>query len=80
MLQLVILETMWNKESKATNHAPSIIGATLALLLLAFGPVSGGSLNPARSIGPAIMCGYIKHLWIFLVAPFCGAPLFSSLF
>lgn len=39
------------------------------------GPVSGASMNPARSLGPALMQGQLEHLWIYLTAPFLGSVL-----
>jgi aquaporin Z len=55
-------------------HAGLIIGLTLMILHLAFVPVSGNSLNPARSLGPALFSGptAIAQLWVFLVAPTLG--------
>ncbi|KAI5082140.1 hypothetical protein GOP47_0001883, partial [Adiantum capillus-veneris] len=38
-------------------------------------PLSGASMNPARSLAPAIVTGYVKNLWLYLVAPFIGAGL-----
>ncbi|KAI5082138.1 hypothetical protein GOP47_0001881 [Adiantum capillus-veneris] len=38
-------------------------------------PLSGGSMNPARSLAPAIVTGYVKNLWLYMVAPFIGASL-----
>lgn len=36
-------------------------------------PTSGGSMNPVRTLGPAIAAGNYKHIWIYLVAPTLGA-------
>jgi glycerol uptake facilitator-like aquaporin len=74
IIQLVILETVCHKDSKAGNVAPGIIGIAFFLVILAIAPISGASLNPARSLGPALLSGYFSHLWIFLTAPICGAP------
>ena len=70
--QLVILETVCHKDNKVGNMAPQVIGTTFALVVLAIAPISGASLNPARSLGPAIMSGYFSNLWIYLAAPTCG--------
>ena len=53
------------------------IGLTLAALHLCFIPVSGNSLNPARSIGPALFSGgaAIGQLWLYIVAPLIGGAL-----
>ncbi|MCG8343709.1 MAG: aquaporin [Chlorobiales bacterium] len=49
------------------------IGGTVALEALMGGPVSGASMNPARSLGPALLSGNISALWIYITAPVIGA-------
>ncbi len=49
------------------------IGGTVALEALIGGPISGASMNPARSIAPAIFTGDIQYLWIYILAPVLGA-------
>ena len=51
------------------------VGGMVALEALFAGPVSGASMNPARSLGPAIVSGHVGALWIYLLAPFAGALL-----
>ena len=51
------------------------IGGTVALAALFGGPISGASMNPARSIGPAIISGDIENLWVYITAPVLGASL-----
>ncbi len=51
------------------------IGITVLLEALFAGPISGASMNPARSIGPALLNLNFNHLWIYLVAPPIGAVL-----
>lgn len=60
-----------------TAFAGLVIGLTLAILHFAFIPVSGNSLNPARSFGPAIFAGgtAISQLWVYIVAPLIGGAL-----
>ena len=50
-------------------------GGTIALCGLVGGPVSGASMNPARSLGPALVGGATEHLWIYLTAPVAGVLL-----
>lgn len=49
------------------------IGATLLFNVMIAGPITGASMNPARSVGPAIISGVYKNLWVFIAAPVFGA-------
>ena len=70
MLVIVAVAT----DTRAVGQAAAIaIGATVAMGALVGGPISGASMNPARSIGPALVSGDLAHLWIYLVAPPIGA-------
>jgi aquaporin Z len=51
------------------------VGAVIGLEALFAGPVSGASMNPARSLAPALLSGRVEHLWVYLVAPPLGACL-----
>lgn len=51
------------------------IGGTVALGALFGGPISGASMNPARSLGPAVVSGEFGSIWLYLVGPFVGALL-----
>lgn len=57
-----------------TVMAGVAIGLTLAILHFAFIPVSGNSVNPARSFGPAVLVGgtALSQLWLYFVAPLIG--------
>lgn len=55
--------------------AGAAIGATVGLAALFGGPVSGASLNPARSLAPALVSAHSDALWIYLVAPLIGSAL-----
>lgn len=48
------------------------IGSTVALEAMFGGPISGASMNPARSFGPALISGTFEYLWIYLVATTLG--------
>jgi aquaporin Z len=69
LFTLVILNA--TSEKGATPAAGLAIGLTLTVLHLAFINVSGCSVNPARSLGPAVFVGgtAIKQLWLFLLVP-----------
>jgi len=61
-------------DTRAVGQAAAIaIGGTVALDALFGGPVTGASMNPARSLGPAIASGTYTDLWIYLLAPTVGA-------
>ncbi len=63
-------------DTRAFGEAAAIaIGGTVALGALVGGPVSGASMNPARSLGPAIVSGTFDALWVYLIAPPVGAAL-----
>lgn len=63
------------KENTAPKFAGLIIGLTLVLVHIVCIPVSGTSVNPARSIAPALFEGgeALSQLWLFIAAPFVGA-------
>ena len=51
------------------------IGGIVGLDIFFFGLISGASMNPARSLAPALLSGYLGDLWIYWTAPFIGASL-----
>lgn len=73
---LVVLGST-DSEKGAGNLAGLAIGLTLVLVHIVCIPVTGTSVNPARSIGPALFQGgeALSQLWLFIVAPFVGAAL-----
>lgn len=72
ILMFVILRT--TSGSKETGVLAGIaIGATVGLEAMFAGPVCGASMNPARSIGPAVISGVVDHLWIYVLATTAGA-------
>ncbi|MCL7049798.1 hypothetical protein MKW94_018038 [Papaver nudicaule] len=65
--------SMSRKAHKVGQISGLVIGVAISLAVLISGPISGGSLNPARSIGPAIVAWKFEHLWLYVVAPTAGA-------
>ena len=70
-----------NDESKS-NIAPIVIGLTLTFVHLLGIGLTGTSVNPARSLAPAVIMGglALKQVWVFLIAPFVGAAIASLLY
>jgi MIP family channel proteins len=68
----------------AKEWAGLVIGATLGLIVMVGGPLTGGSFNPARFFGPALVSSTWDDAWLYLIAPVVGAVLaalvYSTLF
>jgi aquaporin NIP len=69
---LVVIVAMTTDARAAAGAGAVAIGGTIALASLVGGPISGASLNPARSLGPALVSGELGSLWIYITAPILG--------
>lgn len=70
LLVIVILGVSSSSAHMLTGLAA---GATVGLEALFAGPISGASMNPARSLAPALISGHTEYLWIYLTSPWAGA-------
>ncbi len=71
-LMLTILNVSTGAKEKGIT-AGIAVGSVIALEAMFAGPVCGASMNPARSLAPALVSGHWEHLWLYLVAPILGA-------
>jgi aquaporin Z len=79
LLMVVALNVSHGAKEKGIT-AGIAVGATVALGNIFAGPVCGSSMNPARSLGPALVSGHPERLWIYMTAPILGALLAIPLF
>lgn len=72
LLMLVILRVSTGAKEKGIT-AGIVVGSVIALEAMFAGPICGASMNPARSLAPALVSGHLEHLWIYLIATVTGA-------
>ena len=78
LLGLFLMMTILGVTAKAKERglqAGLAIGAAVFLGVLLAGPISGGSMNPVRSIAPGVVSGRTDELWIYVLAPMLGAAI-----
>jgi len=78
LLGLLLMMTILGVTAKAKERglqAGLAIGAAVFLGVLVAGPISGGSMNPVRSIAPGVVSGRTDELWIYVLAPMLGAAI-----
>ncbi len=82
VLTFFLVNTIFNTavSGKAGNFAGLAIGLTLVFCILMGGPLTRASLNPARTLGPAIAAGNYVDIWLYFVGPFVGAVLAALLY
>ena len=74
MLMFVVLSVSTGAKEKGIT-AGIVVGAVIALEALFAGPICGASMNPARSLAPAVMSGSVGDIWVYFVGPIGGALL-----
>jgi aquaporin NIP len=72
LLMLTILNVSIGAKEKGIT-AGIAVGSIIGLEAMFAGPICGASMNPARSIAPAVVSGHLEHLWIYVVAPVVSA-------
>ncbi|KAL6642831.1 hypothetical protein ACP70R_021012 [Stipagrostis hirtigluma subsp. patula] len=71
---LLFVVTAVATDTRAVGELAGIaVGAAVTLNILVAGPTTGGSMNPVRTLGPAVAAGNYRQLWIYLLAPTLGA-------
>ena len=82
VLTFFLVNTIFNTavSGKAGNFAGLAIGLTLVFCILMGGPLTRASLNPARTLGPAIVIGNYADLWLYFVGPCVGGILAAFLY
>ena len=77
VLMFVILAVSMGAREKGIT-AGIVVGSVIALEAMFAGPICGASMNPARSLAPAVVSTHLQNLWIYLAAPVAGA--FAGIF
>jgi MIP family channel proteins len=78
-LVLVVLAAVYSVKS-FKEWAPLAIGTTLGFIVMVGGPLTGGSFNPARWFGPALVANQWGGVWPYLVGPIVGSLLAAAVF
>jgi MIP family channel proteins len=78
ILMFVILSVSSGPKEKGIM-AGIAVGAVVGLEAMFAGPICGASMNPARSIAPAVVSGHLEFLWIYIVGPILGVIIIAPL-
>lgn len=75
MALIVLLVGVSLAEPRLAPFVPWIVGGAIGMAIVMLGTSTGGSVNPARQFGPAVLSGQTRFLWVYLLAPMAGAML-----
>ena len=78
VLVLTVLAVALNPETR--RWAPLAIGGALGFLVMMLGPLTGGSFNPARWFGPALIGNHFADAWAYIVGPLVGGLLAAAVY
>ena len=73
LILMVVILSVASGGSETRLMGGVVIGGVIGLEALFAGPISGASMNPARSLAPAVVAMQLDHVWIYIVAPIAGA-------
>jgi glycerol uptake facilitator protein/aquaporin Z len=76
---IVLLVSLFLAVPRLAPRVPWLVGFLIGAAIPLLGTTTGGSLNPARQFGPALVAGRLDFLWAYLLAPLVGAVLAASL-
>jgi glycerol uptake facilitator-like aquaporin len=79
MALIVFVVGYFLSNPRQAPKVPWLVGILIGLAIALLGTQSGGSLNPARQFGPAVVSAHTAKLWVFLIAPIVGAELGAQL-
>ncbi|MGW1810839.1 MIP/aquaporin family protein [Streptomyces sp. NPDC002078] len=75
LVLVVLMIGVFLAHPSLSRWLPYAVGVATALIITVLGGLTGGSANPARQLGPALLSGSTQLLWVYLVAPLIGASL-----
>src|SRR5262245_47535933 len=75
MAVIVLIVGMCLAEDRLAPFVPWVVGILIGMAIAVLGTSTGGSVNPARQFGPAVISGQTQFLWSYLLAPMLGAPI-----
>lgn len=82
ILTFILVNAVLNTvvSGKGGSQSGLAIGSTLIACILMGAPLTGASLNPARTLGPAIVTGHFDYLWLYFVGPILGGVVAALLY